>query len=82
MNMSMKKIAQLCIDIQEACNLVAVFNTAAKVSSELKSMGIYDNAHPAMQLLSDKIASLTETQTIGNDAVMAAYQWAYKELGK
>lgn len=76
----LRKLAKDALAVQNACNLLAVLHGAARVVSELREIMSWDEAssHPITQLWADKIASLTATQTLGDDRVMDAY----REVGK
>lgn len=73
---SLKELAQDALNVQDACNLSGVAHDFARCMSDLCEHGLDTearNKHPIAQLWADKIAHLTGTQSLGNDAVMAAY---------
>ena len=77
---TIRQLAQESLDVQNACNLSGVVHSFSRVMSDLCTL-VPDttnrNNHPIAILWSDKIASLTGTQTLGNDAVMDAYTSVY-----
>ena len=78
MNKTLKQLAQDALNVQDACNLSGVAHGFSRFFDALSDLDPHmgtdaKNAHPIAKLWSDKIAHLTGTQTIGNDAVMAAY---------
>ena len=68
---SMKSLAQSALDVQDACNLIAVVNSFARVIKHVRvheesKSGYSSDAlhnHPVIQLYADKIASLTSMQS-------------------
>ena len=74
-----KTLAELAHDalaVQNACNLSGVAHGFALAMSALCDHvrnTSERNTHPIAILWADKIAHLTGTQTVGNDAVMHAY---------
>ena len=82
---SWKELAQVGLDVQNACNLSGVVHTFSEVVSEVRSRMEGEgkagtdavNKHPVCLLFSDKIASLTGTQTVGHNLTTKAYEWAY-----
>lgn len=85
-----KEMAEEALRIQDACNLSGVVGAFATIITEVRTRleaegkGGTDNVnnHPICRLYSDKVASLTGTQTLGNDEVSLAYRWAYDTKGK
>lgn len=71
--------------LQNACNLSGVLvsfcqvirEVSARLEAEGKKNTSNINQHPICQLYADKVAHLTGTQTLDNDAVSQAYKWAY-----
>lgn len=85
---SMKDLAQQALDVQNASNLSGVVAAFREVMIELWEHARVEghgtdwvNTHPIAKLWSDKVAHLTGTQAIGNDAVTAAYAWANDIVG-
>ena len=83
---TIKQLAQESLDVQDACNLSGVVHGFSRAMSNLcevcPDLGTdARNTHPICLLWADKIAHLTGTQAIGNDAVMAAYT-AVRELAR
>lgn len=83
----LRALAQEAYDIQNACNLSGVVHSFSRSISRLRELleaeSLFTkavNEHPICVLFADKIAQLTETQTIGNDRVMAAYSHVRKML--
>ena len=83
----MKTLADLAreaLAVQDACNLSGVVHGFSRAITELRVV-LRDpgtdaiNAHPVCVLWADKIAHLTGTQSLGNDVVSRAYDWAHKE---
>ena len=80
MSKTLKQLAQDALDVQNACNLCGVAQAFAKVMLDL---GEHTNGtdarnrHPVAILWADKIAHLTGTQELGNDATTKAYSWAH-----
>jgi len=78
---TIEQLAQEVLDVQDACNLSGVLGSAYRAACDLRR--VLDagtdtiNRHPIMVLWADKIAHLTDTQTIGNDRVSAAYRAVY-----
>ncbi len=82
------ELAQVALDIQNACNLSGIVISFSKIISEvrarLESEGSggtdYVNNHPVCVLFADKIAHLTNTQFLGGEVIGKAYQWAFDQL--
>lgn len=80
---SWKELAQVGLDVQNACNLsgivLAFANVVSEVRIRLESEGKGGtnnvNQHPVCVLFSDKIGSLTNSQTTRDTT--KAYDWAY-----
>ena len=73
---TLKELAQEALQVQNACNLSGVAQSFARAMSELGNYtrsSTERNTHPIAVLWSDKIASLTATQDLGNDRVLRAY---------
>ncbi len=82
---TIKELAQEAIDVQDACNLSGVvFSFARAMTDMCEHVSGTDarNTHPICVLWADKIAHLTGTQGLGNDAVMKAYDEVYKLAGR
>jgi len=76
MSKTIKQLAQEALDVQNACNLCGVVQSFARAMIDLgeHTKGTDErNQHPVSVLWADKVAHLTGTQAIGNDAVMKAY---------
>jgi hypothetical protein len=82
----MVRHAQQALDVQNACNLSGVVHTFSRVMTFLWDLDLGGtdavNTHPIARLYADKIAHLTGTQTLGNDATQDAYRWAYDLIEK
>lgn len=82
-----KSMAQEALDVQDACNLSGVVHSFSRIITEVRNRLELDgtigteavNRHPVCILFSDKIAHLTGTQMLGNDAVANAYRWAHQQ---
>lgn len=80
-----KEMAQEALAVQDASQLQGVVTSFAHIIAEVRARldsegkGGSDaiRLHPVCALYSDKIASLTETQSMGNDRVSDAYKWAF-----
>lgn len=78
-----KELAQLALDVQNASSLSGVVHSFSDVVSEVrarlegegKQSTSNINNHPVCVLFSDKIGSLTNSQT--TRACTKAYDWAY-----
>ena len=74
---TLKQLAQEALNVQDACNLSGVAHGFARCMSDLMDLVPSGtdarNNHPIARLWADKIAHLTGTQRLGNDAVMDAY---------
>jgi len=78
---TIKQLAQEALDVQDACNLSGVIHSWSRAIGELwkHTEGVprrgtaWVNLHPINQLWADKVASLTNTQTLGHDGVLRAY---------
>ena len=73
---SMKELAKEALQVQDACNLCGVAQGFARCMSDLLKHDLGTDAankHPIAMLWADKIAHLTGTQSLGNEAVMQAY---------
>lgn len=82
---TIKELAKEAINVQDACNLSGVVNGFSRCLTDLREYVNGSDAlanHPISRLWSDKIASLTGTQSIGNDAVMDAYKIVYDLAGQ
>ncbi len=86
-NKSIKELAQMSLDVQNACNLSGVVRSYSGVLTDLWSHADaapgrgtnWVNQHPIAVLFADKIASLTGTQDLGrNDVISAGYAVVYK----
>lgn len=75
---TLKQLAQEALDVQNACNLTGVLHSFAKAASELRQILNVGNDeaanHPIMKLWSDKVASLTGTQTWTVHSIVRAYK--------
>lgn len=81
MTKTLKQLAQEALDVQNACNLCGVVQSFARAMADLgEHVKGTDarNSHPISRLWADKVANLTGTQTIGNDATIEAYNAVYK----
>lgn len=80
-----KELAIEALAVQDACNLSGVVLSFGTIIQEVRNRlesegkGGTDavNNHPICQLYADKVAHLTNTQTLGNDEVAKAYMWAH-----
>jgi hypothetical protein len=87
MDATLRKLAQDALDVQDACNLSGVvhgFSRAMTALRDTKPMSTTElNTHPVAILWADKIAQLTNTQTIGGagySRITAAYKWAHEQV--
>ncbi len=76
---SIRELASEALAVQNACNLSGVVNGFSRALEHLRAQpdargNDWLHAHPVTLLWADKIASLTGTQVIAQDAVMAAYR--------
>ena len=82
---TIQELANEAISVQDACNLSGVVHSFARTMSDLCDL-VPDtderNNNPIAILWSDKIASLTGTQDLGNDTVMDAYTEVHKLADK
>jgi len=84
-----KQMGIEALAIQNACNLSGVVisfshiirEVRARLESEKRCSSDDVHNHPVCRLFSDKIASLTNTQIMGNDEVQKAYRWALDMKG-
>jgi len=80
MSRTIQQLAQEALDVQDACNLLAVVNGMSRAIKELREIcaGWHTvDSHPIVMLWADKIASLTETQTLGDERVSRAFHAVY-----
>jgi len=73
---SLKELAGDALRVQDACNLCGVAQGFARCMADLLKHNLgtdASNSHPIALLWADKIAHLTGTQSLGNEAVMEAY---------
>lgn len=83
---SWQELAREAVSIQDACNLSGVVNSFAIVIREVRARLLVENrggndnlhVHPIVVVFADKIAHLTNTQTLGLDVVMKAYAQVHK----
>jgi hypothetical protein len=83
---SLKDLAQLALNVQDACNLSGVVHsfsgviTDVRANLEAEGKGGTDavNQHPICVLFSSKIASLTNSET--SSTFSLAYEWAKNEV--
>jgi len=75
---TIQQLAQLAIDVQNACNLSGVAHSFSKVVSELwehaheqKKGTDWVNKHPIVQAFADKLASLSHIQGFNSNAIEA-----------
>jgi len=76
MSKTIQQLAQEAIDVQDACNLIAVLHGYARAMSCLNEIVKGTDAtrlHPIAQAWADKVASLTGTQSLGADVAMKAH---------
>ena len=81
---TIKELASEALRVQDACNLWAVVNGFSRVMGDLDehcSGSQERDNHPVARVWADKVAHLTGTQVIGNDAVSDAYSECYKLAG-
>jgi len=74
---TLKELAQEAQRVQGACNLTAVLHGFARASSDLRELlGDWDEAarHPIMVAWTDKVASLTGCQRLGDEKAMTAHR--------
>lgn len=81
---TIKELATEAYNVQDACNLSGVVHSFSRVFESLRALDEckgtdWINKHPVCVLYADKIAHLTGTQSLGNDAVMSAYD-AIREM--
>lgn len=72
-------LAKDALAVQDACNLSGVAHGFARAMTGLLALGLSTdqaNTHFVAVLWADKIAHLTGTQSIGNDAVWHAHRQA------
>ena len=77
MRIPLSKLAQEALDVQDACNLSGVVHAFARAMSALcdHDLGTQSrNTHPIAIVWADKVAHLTGTQSLGNEAVMQAFK--------
>lgn len=80
MSKTLQELAQEAIDVQNACNLLAVVNGMSRALSDLRGFVSGSDElrnHPITLLWADKVSHLTGTQDIGNSVVMKAYAAAH-----
>jgi hypothetical protein len=84
---TIKELAQNALHVQNACNLSGVAIGFGRAMVDLRETlesvrepsGTDDlRSHPIAIVWADKIASLTDTQELGNDRVMSAF----REVGR
>lgn len=81
-----KELASEALAVQDACNLSGVVQSFVHIIREVRTRLEADGSsgndkvaqHPICILFADKIAHLTNTQTIGDERVMRAYTEVYK----
>ena len=76
---TIKELSQDSIDVQDACNGIAVVNGLSRLMTNLKESGVKStyalNTHPLVTLWLDKLASLNKSQN-HDMAVSKAYDYA------
>ena len=78
---TLAELAREALAVQDACNLSGVVHGFARAMSDLCEFVPNTgerNHHPIAVLWADKVAHLTDTQTLGHDRVLAAYDAAYR----
>jgi len=82
---SIQKLAAEALEVQSACNLLAVAKSFAVVVSQVRASLIEDglpcdsesvNRHPVVRVWSDKISSLTGRDTGIEDAFVKCHELA------
>ena len=82
-SLALAKLAKEAIDVQDACNLLAVVNGMSRAIKTLRETLLCDwadvDAHPITRLWADKVAHLTGLQSDGRIMKLsAAYVEVYK----
>ena len=71
---TIKELAKQALEVQDACNLVALAGEFHRVVLEMQRQGLSVREHPVTRCWIDKLASLTDTQDLGNPIVMEAFR--------
>ena len=80
---SVVDLSREALNVQDACNLSGVVIAWARAIQELRALdSTYENTHFINILWADKCAQLSGCQDVGNSKVMAAYDAAYKAIGR
>lgn len=78
---SMQQLAKEALAVQDACNImgvtIAYHNAMVNLMRHLNSTDAI-RLHPIAQVWADKIASLTDTQTLGDERVLKAFNEVHK----
>lgn len=82
---SMRDVFQAALDVQDACNLSGVGHLLVDVTAFLRDQPectgtAFVNEHPAVQLITDKLADLARVRSM--DAFSKAYDAAKAALGE
>ena len=80
---TMKELAKLAIDVQDACNLSGVVHSFSTIISELRNDHNIQNTdelnhHPVCVMFASKIASLTDSETPSEFG--KAYEWCHVQF--
>ena len=73
---TLHELAQEAVNVQNACNFIALANGMARAMTDLRGHGYEGDAltnHPIALLWVDKLASLQGVQDLGNSKVMKAH---------
>jgi hypothetical protein len=80
----MKELCQEAIDVQNACNGIALVNSLSRVMGNLRELGVRDtvelNSHPVVILWLDKLTSLAGIQNFDNQAINEAYSYCFSKI--
>lgn len=83
----LRALAREALAVQDAVNLSGVVLSWGRAIQKLRDCmpGVSTrelNQHPINQLWADKVAHLTNTQTLGGDMITQAYAWAHDMVGR
>ena len=70
---SLKQLAEEALQVQDACNLVALSGEFHRVLLALQYYKVNVREHPITRVWLDKMASLADIQYLGNDNVLRAF---------
>lgn len=77
---TIKELAQESLEVQNACNLIAVVNGFSRALTQLKEHDANYRTNPITKVWVDKICSMTNMQYVSVSDVLNAFSNVEKEI--